>query len=72
MQLAIQWSNAPTNKVCPPVGHTTYCPMKDFVVIYKLAIRQLHYNAQFSQSVEMHSSEVQLYFPPTYDCESVR
>ena len=38
--------------------HATYCPIKDFVVFFSiLAIKQLYY-----ESLEMRSSEAQLYY----------
>ena len=48
-------------EVCPPIRRATYCPMRDFLVILTLAIRQLHHQTQICQSLEMCSSEAQLY-----------
>ena len=36
---------APAINACPPMRHTTYCPLKNYVVISILAIRYLHYKA---------------------------
>ena len=58
--IELQWSTA--NKACPPIRHAAYCPMRDKVVIFMYAVRQLDYiRYGFAKSLGMRSSEAQHY-----------